>query len=198
MEKKPVFGVDRLAFAPITTDSAENITYGTVVEWKKALIRAALTPNNASGSLEASDQTVDQYVMKMGGSLEIVTTALVPEDDVLLFGDKKDTATGVITTSGDDIVPEVMCIYSTRRSDGTMNLYKVHKTKFSPPTETGETATVGNRPYQTISLQGNYVNTLFDGRSVSKLRGLDVSTPEGQQKYDAWFASATGGLPTVE
>ena len=194
-ERKAPVGTQRFAVIPLSKDSGETLTYSnTVTEIAAALITAKYTPKMNSNTQFASNQAIDSYVAKAGGTLDITLCGLNASDESLLFGSKVNETTGLITSNKDDVVPDVMVAYSTNRSDGTINLYKFPKVKFASQGETAETADDSGIKYQGVTLQGTYKPTINNGDDSYIIKGVATSTAEGKALETAWFASAMGGI----
>lgn len=193
MERKPFVGVDRFAVAPLTSDTTDALTYGTVTELEKSLVSAQYTPTAITGSFSASDQEIDTFSAKNGGALAIQIAGLTAQDEALLYGSRLDTTTNVVTSNKDDVIPQVMVIYSTKRSDGTYNLYKFPACKFSPQGETSTTITRSGVTYNAPQLSAQYIPTVHDGNDMYVKKAVAA----GSAEVAAWFSSATGGLPAV-
>lgn len=196
-ERKSAVNVDKLAYAKQTADTIEELTYSTPVEIDKNLITAKYTPKFNSASQYASGQKVDGYTAKAGGTLDITVCATNGKDEVNLFGSKLDTTTQVITSNKDDIIPNQCVMYSTKRSDGTVNLYKFMKCKFTNQGETAQTTDENGITYNGMALQADYSATINNGNEMHMIKGVDPTTTEGTALISAWFATATGGLPTT-
>lgn len=141
------------------------------------------------------DITVASYVAKAAGQLQITMPSLDNSDEVLLFGKTYDETTKTVTNNKDDYVPAVMAIYSTKRADGTVNLYKVMKVKFTEGAENIETQDDSGAKFQSVQISGDYEQLIKNGDDVIMLRGVDPSTSDGKTTITAWFSSALGGLP---
>ena len=194
--RAPSVSTDRLAFAPLSVDTGDTLVYGDVVEVDKALISVSRTPRMNSSKMFASGQAVASYVAKAAGQLQITMPSLENEDEQMLFGKTLDEETKTVTNNKDDYIPAVMAIYSTDRSDGTKNLYKVMKAKFAEGVETVETKDESGAKFQSIQISGEYENLIKNGDDVIVVRGVD---PVADKKIiDDWFGSALGGLPTAK
>lgn len=191
--RAPAVSTDRLAFAPLTVDTGTTLTYGEVTEIDKALISVSRTPKMNTAKMYASGQAVASYVAKAAGQLQITMPSLDNSDEVLLFGKTYDETTKTVTNNKDDYVPAVMAIYSTKRSDGTVNLYKVMKVKFTEGTENVETQDDSGAKFQSVQISGDYEQLIKNGDDVIMIRGLDAV--KDKATIDAWFGSALGGLP---
>lgn len=193
--RAPAINTDRLAFVPLTLDTDSTLTYGEVTELAKSMVSVQRTPTQNSAKMFASGQAVASYVAKSGGQLQITLPSLSSEDEVLLFGKKLDADTSALSNNKDDIVPALMAIYSTVRSDGTRNLYKVMKIKFQEGAETVETSDDSGVKFQSLQISGSYEQLIKTGDDVIVVKGVNPETEEGKAKIEAWFGSALGGLP---
>ena len=169
--RAPSVSTDRLAFAPLSVDTGDTLVYGDVVEVDKALISVSRTPRMNSSKMFASGQAVASYVAKAAGQLQITMPSLENEDEQMLFGKTLDEGTKTVTNNKDDYIPAVMAIYSTDRSDGTKNLYKVMKVKFAEGVETVETKDESGAKFQSIQLSGKFlpwqvVTVTTDGKII--------------------------------
>lgn len=194
--RAPSVSTDRLAFVPLSVDTGDTLVYGDVVEVDKALISVSRTPRMNSSKMFASGQVAASYVAKAAGQLQITMPSLENEDEQMLFGKTLDEETKTVTNNKDDYVPAVMAIYSTDRSDGTKNLYKVMKVKFAEGAETVETKDESGAKFQSIQISGEYENLIKNGDDVIAVRGVD---PVADKKIiDDWFSTALGGLPAAK
>lgn len=193
--RAPSVSTDRLAFAPLTSDTDSTLTYGDVTEINKSLISVSRTPKMNSAKMYASGQAIASYVAKAGGQLQITMPSLDNSDEVLLFGKTYDETAKTVTNNKDDYVPAVMAIYSTDRADGTKNLYKVMKVKFAEGAENVETSDDSGTKFQSVQISGDYEQLIKNGDDVIVLRGVDPTTEDGKALISAWFGSALGGLP---
>lgn len=194
-DRKSAVSTLRFAICPLKNDSGDGLEYeSTVTEIANNLITAKYTPKMNTGSQYASGMEVDSYVAKSGGTLDISVCGLTATDETLFFGSKIDKTTGVLVSSKNDVVPDVMVIYSTKRSDGKVNLYKFPKTKFTSQGESAQTSEENGVTYQATTLQGNYKPTLYDGNDMYCVKGVDLKTEEGRRFEAAWFATADGGI----
>ncbi len=195
-ERKAAVCTERFAYAPLTTDSSETLAYGDVVEIKDILITTKYTPKMNSASQYASGVEVDSYVAKAGGTLDVTIVNTNPTDDVTLFGAKVNTATGVLESGKDDVVPDVMVMYSTKTSTGKINLYKFPKCKFTSQGESAQTTDENGVTFNGLALQANYKALLNTGKDMYVAKGLDPVTDK--TTIDDWFKTASGIIiPTV-
>ena len=188
-DRKSAVCTKRFAYAPLTTDNADTLAYGDVTEIKDILITTKYTPKMNSASQYASGE-VDSYVAKAGGTLDVTIVNTNSADEVALFGAKVNTSTGVLESGKDDVVPDVMCIYSTMTSDGKINLYKFPKCKFTSQGENVQTTDENGVTFNSLALQANYKALINTGVDMYCVKGLDPVTDKAS--IDAWFATASG------
>ena len=197
-ERHPSVCTRRFATAKLTADTAEALTYEKPIEILSDLITAQYQPKMNSAEMYASGIAVESYVAKAGGTLNITVVGLNSDDEKEYFGCTiRDD--NVIESASTDYVPDRMVIYSTERSDGTMNLYKFLKAKFTSQGETVETTDASGVKYNGTGLQAEYKNVLRpDAKGKNKdmvcIKGIDVSTEDGKTFYDNWFNDAMFGV----
>ena len=187
-DRKSAVCTKRFAYAPLTTDNADTLAYGDVTEIKDILITTKYTPKMNSASQYASGVEVDSYVAKAGGTLDVTIVNTNSADEVALFG--ANTATGVLESGKDDVVPDVMCIYSTMTSDGKINLYKFPKCKFTSQGENVQTTDENGVTFNSLALQAIYKALINTGVDMYCVKGLDPVADK--TSIDAWFATASG------
>lgn len=195
-ERKSAVCTKRFAYAPLTVDNGTTLTYGDVTEIEDILITTKYTPKMNNASQYASGVEVDSYVAKAGGTLEVTIVNTNTADEVALFGSKINTTTGVLENGKDDVVPDVMCIYSTMNSDGKINLYKFPKCKFTSQGETVQTTDENGVTFNSLALQANYKALINTGVDMYCVKGLDPVTDKAT--IDAWFETASGVIVSTE
>lgn len=191
-DRKTAVCTRRFAYAPLTIDNATTVTYGDVTEIDNALITVQPQPTYVNGSQYASGVEIDSYTAKAGGTLNITVAGLNAADEVALFGSTLNTTTGVLESGPDDVVKDVMVIYSTTNSDGKVNLYKYPKCKFSSQGETVQTTDNNGITYNATSLVATYKPLINKRKEVYTVKGLDPTTDA--TFIEAWFSTATGGI----
>lgn len=192
-ERRSAVSVLRFAYAPLTIDSKDMVTYGEVKDLDDTLISAGYTPRMNTASQYAGGQEYDSYVAKAGGTLDIQIPAITASEETDFFGCNKDETTGVVASNKEDVVPDIMVIYSTQTSKHKVNLYKFPKVKFTNQGESVTTKTESGITYQAQTLSGNYAPLLNTGDEMFVIRGVDPKTAEGKKTIDDWFATAVGG-----
>lgn len=192
---KPAVCTDRYATAILTADTAETLTYGDVEEVASTLITIKTTPKMNSAELYASGIAVESYVAKAGGTLDVTVVGLTAEDEQRYFGSKVLTeSNNLVVENRDDVVPDRMVIWSTTNSNGTKNLYKVMKAKFTSQGEEASTTDENGVTYNGTALQANYKATIRSGDIKFTIKSVDASTSAGKTLIDQWFATALGGI----
>lgn len=190
---RPSVSTDRFATAVLTEDSGANITYAAVKEIESDLITIKYTPKMNSASMFASGIAVESYVAKAGGTLDVTVVGLTDAEEKDYFGATID-ANGVTVENKDDYVNDVAVIWSTTRSDGKKNLYKVMKTKFANQGEEATTSDDSGVKFNGTALQGEYKALINSGDIMFKRKKVDPDTPEGAAIIEEWFGSALGGI----
>ncbi|MCL1823930.1 MAG: hypothetical protein FWG44_06975 [Oscillospiraceae bacterium] len=182
-------GIGQLAIAPVKTDSAETIEYDTVTKFPKSHISITITPTSNSGQQWAENQSINNWASKTGGTFSIVVAYLRTEEKAVAYGETLDTATGVLVSNKDDVIPDVMLI-TLLRSNDTNTLIKLPKAKLSGAPITGTTETEGGKTLSTVTISGTYGATIYDGNDKYEKQGVTQ-----ESDITAWFDTAKGGLP---
>ena len=87
-----------------------------------------------------------------------------------------------------------MVIYSTKRSDGKLNLYKFPKAKFTSQGEQAETTDANGIKYSGTALKADYKATINNGKEMYIRKAIDPKSAEGAKLIKAWFETAMGGI----
>ena len=192
---RPAVCTERFATALLTADTAESLTYGAVEEIETDLITIKYQPKMNSASMYASGIAVESYVAKAGGTLDATVVGLTADEEEAYFGSKVLTDyNNLIVDNADDYVPDRMIIYSTRTSDGKINLYKIMKAKFSNQGEQADTTDDSGVKYTGTSIQAEYKATINSKDIMFKEKRVDPNTEAGASLINAWFATALGGI----
>lgn len=184
-ERKSPISVLKYAYAPLISDTAEGVEYGAVVDMGKALISAGYTPAMNPAQQFAGGQQYDSYTSKSGGTHDVQTPGLNPDDYKNLLG-YACSETGEITSNKSDVVPYVASMYATETSDGKVNLYKFFKVKFTFSGETVTTKDDSGVTFQATTLNGQYVPLINNGDDMKMMKGLDPVSDK--ETIDKWFS----------
>lgn len=192
---RPSVSTKRFATALLTEDSGNTLTYGEVEEIETDLVTIKYTPKMNTASMFASGIAVESYVAKSGGTLDLTVVGLTAEEEKSYFGstvlaDKNN----LVVENANDYVPDRMVIWSTQRSDGRINLYKIMKAKFSSQGEEASTSDDSGVKYNGTALQAEYKATIHSGDILFKEKKVNPETAEGKALIDEWFATALGGI----
>lgn len=192
---RPAVSTDRFATALLTEDSGTNLTYGSVEEIESDLITIKYTPKMNSASMYASGIAVESYVAKAGGTLDVTVVGLTAEEEKSYFGSTLLTdSNNLLVENKDDYVPDRMVIWSTTRSNGKKNLYKVMKAKFTSQGEEASTTDDSGVKFNGTALQADYKATINSGDIMFTLKDVDPETETGAALIAQWFATALGGI----
>ena len=192
---RPSVSTKRFATALLTEDSGTALTYGDVKEIETDLITVKYTPKMNSASMYASGIAVESYVAKSGGTVDLTVVGLTAEEEADYFGAAVLAANNdLIVDNANDYVPDRMIIWSTQRSDGKMNLYKIMKAKFSNQGEQADTSDDNGVKYTGTSLQADYKALIRSGDIMFKEKKVDPDTEAGAALISAWFETALGGI----
>ena len=190
---RPPVSTDRFATAVLTEDSGANLTYAEVKEIETDLVSIKYTPKMNSSGMYASGTQVESYIAKAGGTVDVTVVGLTDEEEKDYFGATID-ANGVVVDNKNDYVPDLAVIWSTLRSDGKMNLYKIMKTKFASQGEEANTSDDSGVKYNGTALQGEYKALINSGDFMFKRKKVDPKTGAGASLIEEWFGSALGGI----
>ncbi|MCM1439311.1 MAG: phage tail protein [Roseburia sp.] len=190
---RPSVSTDRFATAVLKEDSGKNLEYDAVKEIESDLITIKYTPKMNAASMYASGINVESYIAKAGGTVDITVVGLTDEEEKDYFGARVGDD-GVVTENKDDYVNDVAVIWSTIRSDGKMNLYKIMKTKSSSQGEEATTSDDNGVTFNGTALQGDYKALIHSGDILFKKKKVNPKTAEGKELIEAWFSTALGGI----
>lgn len=184
-ERRSPVSVLRIAYAPLLIDNKEALEYGEMVDMGNTLISAGYSPQMQNNQQFASGQQYDSYTSKTGGNVDIQTPGLNGADEKGLLGTSYNEKTGLIKSNKKDVIPYVGTVYSTENSDGTVNLYRFYKVKYSTNGETVTTKDSSGVTFQATTLNGQYIPLRNNGDDMDKLKGLDPV--KDKEIIDAWF-----------
>ena len=102
------------------------------------------------------------------GSLELGIFELTNEERAVLYGEK--VVKGANVTTGAISPDYVGVAVLVERNDGTVNLHKWFKVKFTPNDENVVQISDGKKTYSTISLKGTYIDNGTVGYRASRRR----------------------------
>lgn len=126
------------------------------------------TLSSNSTTLNGDGKVTDVAYGVSGGTLEIDIHELTDAERVAIYGEKQVKGANVTTDS--DNPPYVAVALIVERNDGTVNLHKWFKVKFTPNDENVVQISDGKKTYSTISLQGTYIDNGTVGYRASRRR----------------------------
>lgn len=192
---RPAVSTDRFATAILLEDSGNTLSYGDVEEIESDLITIKYTPKMNSVQMYASGIAVESYVAKSGGTLDVTVVGLTAAEEKSYFGATLLTNhNNLLVENKDDYVPDRMVIWSTIRSNGHINLYKVMKAKFTSQGEEASTSDDSGVKFNGTSLQAEYKALINSGDIMFSEKDVDPTTEAGAALIAQWFATALGGL----
>lgn len=183
---KSVVGVERLAMWKIVTDNKETLAYGEKYEFTDSLKAAGYVPNVLNASNYADNKQIESAAQKNGGTLDIEVSDFSAKAETMLFGSKVDG--GVVVSNKNDVIPFVGVAFMQTFDDGTVDLYKFPKVKFTPQGKSASTITDGGLTYQSTKAQGKYMATLKNGDEMYLEKYANRESDK--EKIEAWFAKA--------
>lgn len=192
---RPSVSTKRFATALLTEDSGNALTYGDVEEIETDLVTIKYTPKMNSASMYASGIAVESYVAKSGGTLDVTVVGLTADEEASYFGASVLAGSNdLIVDNANDYVPDRAVIWSTQRSDGKINLYKIMKAKFASQGEQADTSDDSGVKFNGTALQADYKALINSGDIMFRMKKIDPDTPAGAAIIEAWFATALGGV----
>ena len=192
---RPSVSTKRFATALLTEDSGNALTYGDVEEIETDLVTIKYTPKMNSASMYASGIAVESYVAKSGGTLDVTVVGLTADEEASYFGASVLAGSNdLIVDNANDYVPDRAVIWSTQRSDGKINLYKIMKAKFASQGEQADTSDDSGVKFNGTALQADYKALINSGDIMFRMKKIDPDSPAGAAIIEAWFATALGGV----
>ena len=174
-------GLKDLVIAPLVTDTAQTLEYGTLQKVAGA-IEASITPGNADAEVQYAD--------------DIEFAVLFPEPEISLktkmadiplaiqesiFGNKLD-GNGVLIRSSTDTPPYYAIGFRSEKSDHTYRYVWLYKCRAKPVTETYSTKEGTSVTRQTGEVEWVAIKRVYDGR-------YQAIADEGQNGFNAEAAA---------
>lgn len=172
--RKAPAGLERLVFFPLTADTDAALTYGTAYPMVKALMTIDDQATSYTATMYVEGMAVDMITVSTGGTINIGITQLNAQDHITILG-KTEKGKGYISNKN-DATPFVGVAYMSTNSDGTVNLHKIFKAKFSKGNKSRATIGDGAPTFQTDTLNGTFSATIFDGNSKAEVFNLNRTT----------------------
>ena len=188
VKAKPPINIERFAMWKMIDE--DNETYGSVIDFDRRVMSFRDTLTTNSTPLYGTGVVVDRATAVNEGTLSYNIHAMTADERVAAYGETKNSANAVITTS-DDIIPYVATAHATRKRDGKWNLYKYLKVQFQPHEESTEQITQGNITYSTIVLNGTYMESEVHEMMRAILLDVDPKTAAGAATIENWFTNPT-------
>lgn len=188
VKAKPPINIEKLVMWQMTDEDTE--TYGTAMDFDRRVMSFRDTLTTNSTSLYGTGVVVDRATTVSEGALTYNVHALTADERVAIYGETKNSANAIITTS-DDVVPYVAVAHATKKRDGKWNLYKYFKVQFQPNEESTEQITQGNITYSTITLSGTYMESEVHEMMRAVMLDVDPTSTAGQTIITSWFTTAT-------
>ena len=163
--------ISQLVIWPMMADTESDTTYGDVTSLVNRFMSFSDAPKQVASNQRGDGKVVSEFVTKNGGELTLNITALVSTEKSLLYGERIAGGTNIMNMT--DLIPFVGVGFVVENDDGTVDLYKYPKVKFTEqPTKVNQKGENGVT-YATDSLKGNYIftNSKNDGRYI--LEDLD-------------------------
>lgn len=175
--------VKRLAMWEMTDEKEE--TYGDVMPFDKRLMTYKDTPSVGEAELYGCGVLVAVASRNSGGSLELGIHGLTGDEREVMYGENIVGGTNV--TSAEDVPSYVAVAVMSENEDGTVNLRKWFKVRFSPHDESISQIEGDKISFSTPTVKGTYVVNSTDWIRASR---DDVDTVEDAEFINKWFTDA--------
>lgn len=194
--KVPI-NIKDLAIFPMITEETAAIaaTYGENKSFKNRFMSFNDTPKSQSGSLLGDGAITNQYSAKNGGDLTLNIQQLVAGERVALFDESEETD-GTTSMGKDDLVPYCAVVFKVENDDGTIDLYKYPKVKFTEQQTGVEQKSENGVKYSTTSLKGTYIFDLKNKKARHIKEDMDEVTDAAE--IAAWYESGAFEVYTAE
>lgn len=185
--RRSTINVARLTMWKMTSDTSTGTTYETSpYTWDNSTANVKYTPKMQTNEQYGDGIKVEAFVAKDGGEIDVTVNGFNAGDGVYLFGETEKYGTEI--SGSDDIVPNVCVAYYTKRTDGTINLYKFPKVTFYPEGEDANQQEGSTINYGTANLKGTYLPLISTKADSYKRRGVDPVTDAAL--IEKWFTEA--------
>lgn len=184
---KITLGVDKLYYAPITTDDATGTEYGTMVALP-GVISIDITPNKSEGALYADDKKIDSYSSISDYTVAIDIASLDEKDRAFLQGHDYDDTNKLTTEKSTDIAPKIGLAFRSYNADGTYKYIKLCNGSFSD--NGGSYKTKADKvEYQTKKMTGSFIPRVSD----DVLSLVSENTADATTWFTAFGDATIGG-----
>lgn len=193
-------GVDNLVYAPLTTDTDSELTYGAVKKLP-GVMKISINPNSSTETAFYDDGPGESASTLGSIEVEIEKAELSLEEKAALLGhDLSDK--GVLAYGASDSAPYVALGFRTLKSNGSYKYVWLMKGKFAEPEDSNETKG-DSVSFQSDTITGNFAKTnhvfTIGGKSVQpwKFETDDDATSKDAATIAAWFNKPYQPTPAV-
>lgn len=177
-------GLKNLYYAPLSSDTGEGATYGTMKRIAGA-IQVDINPSITFNTLYGDDAPFATESSMTEISVTIETADLPLEDQAALLGHTVDTTTKQLIAKSSDTAPYVALAFEAKKHNGATRYVKLLKGRFSPSQETmqtkGESVT-----FTTPKMEGRFVARTYDGQWK---RMADSDNSGSTSVISSWYTS---------
>ena len=155
-------GLKNVVLAPLTTDTAETLTYGTLQALAGAM-EATITPENADPDVQFADDIEFSVLYpdpQISFKTKMADVPLVIQE--MIFGNTIDD-NGVLIRKANDQPPYFAVGFSSEKSNGKNRYVWLYKTRAKPVTETYATKEGGSVTRQTGEVEWTSIKRTHDG-----------------------------------
>lgn len=180
--------VKNLKIFPMTTEetATTDAVYGEGISFVNRFMSFTDTPKQNSGSLFGDGAKTHSNVSKDGGELTLNIQKYSADESVNLFDETKEVD-GTVSMGKDDVIPYVAVAFEVENDDGTVDLYKYPKVKFTEQARTVQQKGENGVTYSTMELKGDYIFDLKNKKA--RYRKEDLSPETDAEEIAAWFES---------
>ena len=174
-------GLKNMVIAPLTEDTEEGTTYGTLQAVAGA-IEATITPESADPDVQyADDHEFDTLYPDPEVTFSTSMADIPLAIQEMIFGNAIDD-NGVLVRTASDRPPYFAVGFKSEKSDGTFRYVWLFKVRAKPATETYATKEGTSVTRQTGEVEWTAIKRTHDGR-------YQAVADEGQNGFDATKAA---------
>lgn len=184
----PMVGVDKLAYAKVTSNTVSAYTAATPV-MVPGLTEAGVNLNPQSSTFYADNGPYENATALGDCDIAIACADVPPQMKSELFGFSYDSETGLVSAS-DINSPDIAILYRMMKSNGAYRYFRFFVAKAVPNEERAQTKG-GSINFQTNGFSLKGAKRLKDGRLYEILDDDDPNLPEGVTPAliaEKWFS----------
>lgn len=167
-------------------------TYSERVDFDKRFMTYTDSIAANTAKLSGCGVVVDSVTKVSSGSITYGIHAFRPYERKEIFGEtwekNNNNKVDPVVTTGNEVIPYVVCAHAEELSNGHWNLYKYFKVKFEPNESSVQQISDGSVTFSTTTIKGEYIRQLDGG--VDKMRAVlyDVDPVTQAGVIRTWFS----------